>query len=135
MCVCVFERKRDKERERDEERERNREKHTENKRERKRGRDMGSESGSNSCGSGKLVDGVHKLNDGGRELAEGMKKFNDEGIKKISDFTEGDIEKVLERMKSLKDLSEDYTNYSGISKDMEGEVKFIIETAPIEEDK
>ena len=86
-------------------------------------------------GSGKLVDGVHKLNDGGRELAEGMKKFNDEGIKKISDFTEGDIEKVLERMKSLKDLSEDYTNYSGISGDMEGEVKFIIETAPIEEDK
>lgn len=76
-------------------------------------------------GSAALIDGVKQLKDGSKELAEGMQKFNEEGIQKISDLAGSDLTDVTDRLEGVLDTAKDYTNFSGISDNMTGNVKFI----------
>ncbi|MDO4169783.1 MAG: hypothetical protein Q4D45_07750 [Lachnospiraceae bacterium] len=73
--------------------------------------------------SGAVKEGIGELEEGSKTLADGMFKFNEEGIKKGTD-TASDL---FDKMDDLIDKDADYKNFSGISKDMEGEVKFVIE--------
>ena len=76
-------------------------------------------------GSGALVDGVNQLDQGAGELNSGMIEFNREGIEKLVNAFDGDIESLLDNLNGILDASKAYNNFSGISDDMDGEVKFI----------
>lgn len=84
--------------------------------------------GTLQTGSAALIDGVKQLDDGAVQLNEGMIQFNEEGIEKLVSVFDGDIEGLLDKVNSMLDASKKYNNYSGISEDMEGEVKFIFIT-------
>ena len=61
-----------------------------------------------------------------------MEKFKKEGIDKIIDAYDDDIKPLFDRLEQLQKLSEEYDSFSGIADGVEGEVKFIYETAAIE---
>ncbi len=83
---------------------------------------------------GKVADGIGKLSDGADDLYEGMDKFDQKGIQKLNNVYEDDIKTLKTRLEKLTDMSKDYTNFSGISKGMDGKVKFVIETAEVKKD-
>lgn len=76
-------------------------------------------------GSGSLIDGVKQLDEGAKTLNEGMIQFNEEGIKKLVSAFDGDLDGLLDKLNTMMDASKKYTNFTGISDDMDGEVKFI----------
>ena len=83
-------------------------------------------------GGSKLDEGVDSLKDGADQLHEGMEEFNEEGIEKITDFLEGDVKEVLERLEDVKDAGSRYRLFTESGENTEGNVKFIIETSGIE---
>ena len=85
-----------------------------------------------AAGGKELKEGTTKLLDGSTELADGMKEFDEEGIQKLSDTLEGDLQRVLDRLDAVVDADKTYTAFDGWDKDADGSVKFIIETAAIE---
>lgn len=84
--------------------------------------------------TGKVADGIGKLSDGADDFYEGMDKFDQKGIQKLNNVYEDDIKTLKTRLEKLTDMSKDYTNFSGISKGMDGKVKFVIETAEVKKD-
>lgn len=84
--------------------------------------------------TGKVADGIGKLSDGADDLYEGMDKFDQKGIQKLNNVYEDDIKTLKTRLEKLTDMSKDYTNFSGLSKGMDGKVKFVIETAEVKKD-
>lgn len=78
-----------------------------------------------------LIDGITQLKDGAKELSDGLVKFNEEGIQKLVDAVDGDVEGLIDRLKATVDVSKNYRNFSGISDDMGGQVKFIYRTEEI----
>lgn len=79
-----------------------------------------------------LVDGVTQLRDGAMELSDGLKRFNEEGVQKLADAVGGDLSGLMDRVDAVKAVSERYTSYSGISPDMDGQVKFVWRTDAVE---
>ena len=65
-----------------------------------------------------LIDGVTQLRDGAMELSDGLKEFNEKGVRKLVD--------------AVKAVSERYTSFSGISPDMDGQVKFVWRTEAVD---
>lgn len=82
-------------------------------------------------GTPALVDGVSQLKDGAMQLSDGLKKFNEEGIQKIIDLVDGDLDNVAARLRATVDVSKNYRNFSGISDGMDGQVQFIYRTDEI----
>jgi len=82
-----------------------------------------------------LVDGVEQLRDGSRELADGLDELNREGIEKLVNAVDGDLEGFVERLRATADVSRDYQSFSGIAPETEGQVKFIYRTASVEAEK
>ncbi|MBQ3265124.1 MAG: hypothetical protein IJH07_05040 [Ruminococcus sp.] len=78
-----------------------------------------------------LVDGVSQLKDGSMQLSEGLKEFNDEGVSKITELFDGDLSELAPRLKAMIDVSKRYKSYSGLTDEMDGEVKFIYKTEEI----
>lgn len=78
-----------------------------------------------------LTTGVSQLKDGAMQLNGGLEQFNEDGIQKIVDLIDGDIENVASRLKATLDVSKGYRNFSGISDEMSGQVKFIYRTEEI----
>lgn len=76
-------------------------------------------------GSGALIDGVQKLDDGAVKLNDGMIQFDEEGIQKLVNAFGGDVESLLDKANTMLNTSRSYRNFSGISDDMDGEVKFV----------
>lgn len=85
-------------------------------------------------GGSKLDEGVNELAEGAVTLADGMEEFNGEGIEKITDFLEGDVQAMVDRLKAVKDAGEAYKLFSESGADVNGRVKFIIETGGIEKE-
>ena len=84
-------------------------------------------------GVGQLADGAGALAEGNQTLAEGMAEYKAEAIDKLTDLFDGDISKVRDRLRAMTDLGKDYKSFAGISSDMSGSTKFIIETEGISE--
>ena len=63
-----------------------------------------------------------------------MSEFNDEGIEKLNDVYEDDFKGLLNRLKAIREVGKDYRSFSGIHDSMDGEVKFVIETASVEKE-
>lgn len=87
-----------------------------------------------ASGGKELKSGVIQLQDGSVKLADGMAEFDKEGIQKLNDALNGDLQTVLDRLKAIEDADKSYTAFDGASQDMNGKVKFIIETAGIEKE-
>ena len=79
-----------------------------------------------------LVDGITQLRDGSMELSDGLKQFNEEGIQKLIEAVDGDLDGLFNRIRVTADVAKHYTSFSGISEDMDGDVKFIYKTDSIE---
>lgn len=78
-----------------------------------------------------LVEGVTQLKDGSMQLSDGLKQFNAQGVGKIVELMENDLGKLATRLKAIVDVSKNYKSYSGLTGDMDGEVKFIYKTADL----
>ena len=76
-----------------------------------------------------LIDGVKKLRDGAGELADGLKELNEEGIQKLVDAFDGDLELLSDRLRAARDVSQNYQGFTTSSSDG---VKFIFRTEAIE---
>ncbi|WP_253295545.1 hypothetical protein [Roseburia sp. MSJ-14] len=79
-----------------------------------------------------LVDGVSRLRDGSMKLSDGLKQFNDEGISKITSLLKNDVGDLAERLKATIKTAQNYKSYSGLTENMDGEVKFIYKTEEIQ---
>lgn len=82
-------------------------------------------------GVAKLSDGVEKLLDGSGQLKDGVFELNDEGISKITDLVNNDIEKYYDRLCAVRDFAREYTSFAGANDDTENTVKFIYKTEPV----
>ena len=76
-------------------------------------------------GADTLSEGASKLSDGAKTLSDGMTKFDNEGIKVIYNFVNGNVKGLASRVKKLKELSKDYNNFTMLNNDDNGEVKFV----------
>ena len=85
------------------------------------------------AGSKQLASGAGDLKDGCGELKDGMSEFYDEGIEKLIDALDGDYQDLADRLEAVADAGRNYQNFSGISGDMKGSVKFIYRTDSIGE--
>lgn len=85
--------------------------------------------------TGKVADGISELDEGTKDLYDGMDQFDEEGIREINKMYEEDFADLKDRLSALLDISKEYKNFSGIDDGMDGEVKFIIETEEIGNDK
>lgn len=86
-----------------------------------------------SDGTGAIVDGVGALSEGAHQLADGIVEFNEEGIEKILNSYNGDIEPLMQRIQAVLDAGEDYQSYTAIADGVNGSVKFIYKTDAIKE--
>lgn len=78
-----------------------------------------------------LTDGIQQLRDGAMQLSDGLKEFGEEGIEKLVDAVDGDLEGLLTRLRTALDASKRYQSFSGLSDSMYGTVKFIFRTDSI----
>ncbi len=79
-----------------------------------------------------LIDGVTRLRDGAMELTDGLKEFDEQGVQKLVDAFDGNLGGLMDRVDALRDVSKRYNSFSGISGDMDGQVKFIWRTEAVE---
>lgn len=84
-------------------------------------------------GVSKLVSGVTELVNGTGDLKDGVVKFDEEGIQKLADIVNGDLQTYFDRIKALQDYAEEYTSYVGCEEDVECSVKFIYKTDGIKD--
>ena len=63
-------------------------------------------------GTDQLASGIGELQTGAETLSSGMKQFNDEAISKVSDFVNGDLTTITERIKATVNLAKEYNIYS-----------------------
>lgn len=83
-------------------------------------------------GSPALVEGVTQLRDGAMALSDGLKEFDEQGIQKLADAVNGDWKELRDRLEAVRDVSDRYQSFAGLSGDMEGQVKFIWRTEAVE---
>lgn len=79
-------------------------------------------------GTGAIVEGVGTLDEGAHELADGIVTFNEEGIEKIVNAYNGDLEPLMDRLQAVIDAGEEYQSYTGVADGVNGSVKFIFKT-------
>lgn len=82
-----------------------------------------------------LVDGVTQLRDGAGELSDGLTQFNEEGVQKLVDAVNGNVDALVTRIRATVDVSKNYKSFSGTGDDMDGQVKFIYRTESVKADK
>ena len=63
-----------------------------------------------------------------------MKEFNEEGIEKLTDLFDDNIDKLIDRFDALKDAGSAYNTFAGLADGMDGSVKFIIRNDSISAD-
>lgn len=83
-------------------------------------------------GAPALTDGITQLRDGAGQLSDGLQEFNDEGIQKLVDAVDDDLDGLVERLRATRNASKHYKNFSGLDDGMDGQVKFIYRTDSIE---
>lgn len=73
-----------------------------------------------------LTDGAGTLSAGATALAEGISKFNSEGIQTICNYINGDLKNISVRLEKLQELANEYNNFTMLSDGSNGIVKFIM---------
>ena len=82
--------------------------------------------------SSQVQEGISKLSDGAKSLSDGQSKFYKEGVRKLDDAVNKDLKDVIDRFKALKSEEVSYDSFTSRADGMDGSVKFIYETEPIE---
>ncbi len=75
-----------------------------------------------------LTDGVTALRDGAMQLSGGLEEFNERGVQKLVDASEGGLEGLARRIRATADVSRGWQSFSGISEEMSGQVNFLYRT-------
>lgn len=81
-----------------------------------------------------LTDGITQLRDGALELSDGLTQFNEEGIQKLVDAVDGDLDGLFNRLRKISEVSKNYKSFAGIDDSMDGKVKFIYRTEAVEKE-
>ena len=79
-------------------------------------------------GTPALITGVTELKNGAMQLSSGLKEFSSKGVDKLVEAVDGDVAGLVTRFKATVEVSKDYKSFSGISDEMDGNVKFIYRT-------
>ncbi len=82
--------------------------------------------------SPELISGITQLRDGSKLLDDGLKKMMEEGIQKLIDLADKDLESLTARLSATIDAAKNYNSFSGIDSGTQGHVKFIYKTDSIE---
>ena len=77
-------------------------------------------------GTNSLQEGSTRLKEGSDSLAKGIAEFHEKGIKKICDYLNGDVKEIQEKVEKLTELSKEYNNFTMLSGENNGSVKFIM---------
>ncbi len=88
--------------------------------------------GTLKAGTDDLKDGTSQLSAGASELYDGVNEFYEEGIQKLVDAVDGDLNGLTTRLRATIDVSHRYKSFAGASEDMDGQVKFIYRTDAVE---
>ena len=87
-------------------------------------------------GADSLSSGINTLRDGAKDLMDGMEKYNDEGISKLTGSDKiADMKNADQLLTKMKQDSDNYDNYSGISDDASGKVKFVFKVNQVKQEK
>ena len=78
-----------------------------------------------------FCNGIDELKNGTKQLSDGASKLNKEGIKKITSIFGDKADGLIDSIQDLIDAGNSYNSFSGISKGMDGQVKFIYKTPEI----
>ena len=81
--------------------------------------------------SGALSEGYAEILSGVWELKDGVRKFDEEGIRELTKLGGTQLQDLLRRVKALRKIDLEYVNYSGIPEGTEGSVRFLFETEEI----
>lgn len=75
-----------------------------------------------------LLSGSQTIQSGVEELATGIERFDNEGIKEISNLVNGKVKNLEQRLQALKNLANEYNSFAGADKNESGTVKFVFMT-------
>lgn len=79
-------------------------------------------------GTPELVSGITKLDDGAAQLNRGMIEFDETGIDQLTSAFGDNLDGLFDKLNTMLDSSESYKNFSGLSDQMDGSVKFVFIT-------
>ena len=79
-----------------------------------------------------LQEGIDKLQEGALALKDGLTTFDTEGIDKLDELVNVDLEALLSRVRCLIRAAQDDQQYSGMAENTEGAVRYIWRTDAIE---
>lgn len=82
--------------------------------------------------SAALPDGAQQLTNGAMQLSDGLKELNEQGVKKLADAVNGDLNGLVARVRATVDVSKDYDNFAGKATGTDGTVRFVYRTDSIE---
>lgn len=77
-----------------------------------------------------LTDGIRQLRDGALSLSDGLEQLNREGLQKLVELVDEDLDGLVERLQATLELAREYRSFSGIG-DMDGQVRFLYRTDEI----
>lgn len=83
-------------------------------------------------GAAQVSDGANALAQGNQQLAEGMSEFKSEGIDKLTETFNGDIQNAIDRIDAMSSLAKNYKSFAGIRDGVSGKTKFVIETEGVD---
>lgn len=82
-------------------------------------------------GTSSLTSGVTQLRDGAMQLSDGLKALNENGIQKLTDLADENLDTLVARVRATVNASKNYKSFAGIADDTDGKVKFIYRTDSI----
>ena len=85
-------------------------------------------------GAHSLQEGALALDEGAGTLKDGMFRFDEEGISKLTDIFGDNTKTVTDRLKAVADSGKEYKTFTRLPEGMDGSVKFIIKTAEVKAD-
>ena len=85
-----------------------------------------------AAGAETLKAGTAQFSAGVSELYDGLNEFYEEGIQKLENAADGDLDELMTRFRATRDVSLRYKDFAGASEDMDGQVRFIYRTDAVE---
>ena len=85
-----------------------------------------------AAGAETLKAGTAQFSAGASELYDGLNEFYEEGIQKLENAADGDLDELMTRFRATRDVSLRYKDFAGASEDMDGQVRFIYRTDAVE---
>ena len=82
-------------------------------------------------GGSALTGGIRELQNGAMQLNSGLREFREQGIDKLVEAVDGDLEELTARIRAVTEVSRQYKSFAGSSSGMDGSVKFLYRTDAI----